>query len=48
MANAESERAPVAVQAARENKNDTEKTRLLGQGNEFLSQASKSAPSDQS
>lgn len=37
----------VAVQAARENKNDTEKTRLLGQGNEFLSQASKSAPSDQ-
>lgn len=37
----------VAVQAARENKNDAEKTRLLGQGNEFLSQASKSSPSDQ-
>ncbi len=37
----------VAVQAARENKNEAEKTRLLGQGNEFLSQASKSAPSDQ-
>jgi tetratricopeptide (TPR) repeat protein len=37
----------VAVQAARENKNDAEKTRLLTQGNEFLSQASKSAPSDQ-
>jgi len=37
----------VAVQAARENKNEAEKTRLLGQGSEFLSQASKSAPSDQ-
>jgi tetratricopeptide (TPR) repeat protein len=37
----------VAVQAARENKNEAEKTRLLGQGNEFLSQAAKSAPSDQ-
>src|ERR1044072_1185589 len=37
----------VAVQAARENKNEAEKTRLLGQGNEFLSQASKSAPSDE-
>mgnify|MGYP003288744954 CR=1 FL=1 len=37
----------VAVQAARENKNEAEKTRLLAQGNEFLSQASKSAPSDQ-
>ena len=37
----------VAVQAARENKNEAERTRLLGQGNEFLSQASKSAPSDQ-
>ena len=37
----------VAVQAARENKNEAEKTRLLTQGNEFLSQASKSAPSDQ-
>jgi tetratricopeptide (TPR) repeat protein len=37
----------VAIQAARDNKNDAEKTRLLGQGNEFLSQAAKSAPSDQ-
>jgi tetratricopeptide (TPR) repeat protein len=37
----------VAIQAARDNKNEAEKTRLLGQGNEFLSQASKSAPSDQ-
>src|SRR5215217_1509199 len=37
----------VAVQAARENKNDAERTRLLNQGAEFLSQASKSAPSDQ-
>ncbi len=37
----------VAVQAARENKNEAEKTRLLGQGNEFLLQASKSAPTDQ-
>lgn len=37
----------VAVQAARENKNEAEKTRLLNQGNEFLSQAAKSAPSDQ-
>src|SRR6185503_15365760 len=37
----------VAVQAARENKNEAEKKSLLGQGNELLSQASKSAPSDQ-
>lgn len=37
----------VAVQAARENKNEAEKTRLLNQGNEFLAQAAKSAPSDQ-
>ncbi|HET6980317.1 MAG TPA: tetratricopeptide repeat protein [Pyrinomonadaceae bacterium] len=37
----------VAVQAARENKNDAQKTQLLGQGNDFLSQASKSAPTDQ-
>lgn len=37
----------VAVQAARENKNEAERTRLLAQGTEFLAQASKSAPSDQ-
>src|ERR1044072_5300703 len=37
----------VAVQAARDNKNEAERKRLLAQGNEFLSQASKSAPSDQ-
>ena len=37
----------VAVQAARENKNDAERTRLLNQGMDFLGQASKSAPSDQ-
>ena len=37
----------VAVQAARENKTEAEKTQLLKQGNEFLSQASKSSPSDQ-
>ena len=37
----------VAVQAARENKNDAERTRLLNQGIDFLGQASKSAPSDQ-
>jgi tetratricopeptide (TPR) repeat protein len=36
----------VAVQAARENKNDAERTRLLNQGMDFLGQASKSAPSD--
>ena len=37
----------VAVQAARENKNEAERTRLLTQGTEFLAQASTSAPSDQ-
>jgi tetratricopeptide (TPR) repeat protein len=37
----------VAVQAARENKNSEERTRLLNQGMDFLGQASKSAPSDQ-
>jgi tetratricopeptide (TPR) repeat protein len=37
----------VAVQAARENKNDAERTRLLGQGMDFLGQAAKSAPTDQ-
>jgi tetratricopeptide (TPR) repeat protein len=37
----------VAVQAARENKNEAERTRLLAQGIEFLGQASASAPSDQ-
>ncbi len=37
----------VAVQAARENKNEAERTRLLNQGMDFLGQASKSAPSDQ-
>jgi len=37
----------VAVQAARENKNDAERTRLLTQGTEFLARASESAPSDQ-
>ena len=36
----------VAVQAARENKNDAERSRLLAQGTDFLTQASKSAPSD--
>ena len=36
----------VAVQAARENKNDTERSRLLTQGTDFLTQASKSAPQD--
>ena len=36
----------VAVQAARENKNNEERNRLLSQAGEFLSQASKSAPSD--
>jgi tetratricopeptide (TPR) repeat protein len=36
----------VAVQAARENKNDAERTRLLAQGSDFLTQASKSAPAD--
>ena len=37
----------VAVQAARNNKNEAERTRLLTQGTEFLAQASTSAPSDQ-
>ncbi len=37
----------VAVQAARENKNDAERTRLLNQGMDFLGQASKSSPADQ-
>ena len=37
----------VAVQAARENKNNDERTRLLTQGTEFLARASESAPSDQ-
>ena len=37
----------VAVQAARDNKNEAERTRLLTQGSEFLAQASASAPSDQ-
>lgn len=37
----------VAVQAARENKNEAERARLLTQGTEFLAQASKSAPTDQ-
>jgi tetratricopeptide (TPR) repeat protein len=37
----------VAVQAARENKNDAERKRLLAQGSEFLARASESAPSDQ-
>lgn len=36
----------VAVQAARNTKNEAERTRLLTQGSEFLSQASASAPSD--
>jgi tetratricopeptide (TPR) repeat protein len=37
----------VAVQAARENKNDAERKRLLAQGGEFLARASESAPNDQ-
>jgi len=37
----------VAIQAARENKNNAERTRLLSQGMDFLDQAAKSAPSDQ-
>src|SRR5215216_2892172 len=36
----------VAVQAARENKNEVERKRLLGQSADFLGQASKSAPTD--
>jgi len=37
----------VAVQAARENKNDVERTRLLGQAADFLGRAAESAPNDQ-
>ncbi len=37
----------VAVQAARANKNDAERKRLLAQGSEFLARASESAPNDQ-
>lgn len=37
----------VAVQAARESKNEAERKRLLAQGTDFLAQASKSAPTDQ-
>lgn len=37
----------VAVQAARENKNEAERTRLLTQGTDFLARASESAPTDQ-
>lgn len=37
----------VAIQAARENKNDAERTRLLNQSMDFLGQAAKSAPTDQ-
>src|SRR6185436_16446980 len=37
----------VADQGARENKKDAERTRLLGQGIDFLGQAAKSAPADQ-
>jgi tetratricopeptide (TPR) repeat protein len=37
----------VAVQAARETKNDAERKRLLSQGTEFLARASESAPMDQ-
>src|SRR5215207_10163825 len=36
----------VAVQAARENKSDAERKRLLSQASEFLAQASRSAPTD--
>lgn len=36
----------VAVQAARDNKNEAERVRLLAQGISFLSQAAKSAPED--
>src|ERR1041384_610247 len=35
-----------AVQAARENKNEAERTRLLGQATEFLKSAAESAPND--
>jgi tetratricopeptide (TPR) repeat protein len=37
----------VAVQAARDNKNDTERKRLLAQATDFLARAYESAPSDQ-
>ena len=37
----------VAVQAARQNKNDAERARLLAQGVEFLKSAAESAPNDQ-
>lgn len=37
----------VAVQAARENKNEAERTRLLNQATEFLKSAANSAPNDQ-
>jgi tetratricopeptide (TPR) repeat protein len=37
----------VAVQAARDNKNEAERTRLLSQATEFLKSASESAPNDQ-
>jgi len=36
----------VAVQAARENKNEAERARLLNQANEFLKSAAESAPND--
>jgi len=36
----------VAMQAARENKNDAERTRLLNQATEFLKSAAESAPND--
>src|SRR5215212_9996104 len=37
----------VAVQAARETRNDAERTRLLNQATDFLARASESAPNDQ-
>jgi tetratricopeptide (TPR) repeat protein len=37
----------VAVQAARENKNEAERSRLLAQGTDFLARAAESAPNDQ-
>ena len=37
----------IAVQAARENKNEAERARLIKQGTEFLASASQSAPNDQ-
>jgi tetratricopeptide (TPR) repeat protein len=36
----------VAIQAARDNKNDAERTRLLSQGTDFLARASESGPDD--